>query len=141
LAASILRTREVGGWRAFAKMAAILLRSRRTRGMSIPYHPPPSRPRGDAPCGGGLIELVAMARGASHNTDVTLTDGMDASGDAPADDIGTILWKYVAFHIIRSPPKGSGMNSSQRSRCLALKAKIGSPGCRSIFCWIGVFEH
>jgi hypothetical protein len=48
------------------------------------------------------IEPVAMARETLHNTDATLTDEMESCGDTSAHKAVTILWKYVAFYIVRS---------------------------------------
>jgi hypothetical protein len=55
-----------------------------------------------APCGDTPIEPVAMAREASPSIDATLTDRTDSCGHTPADETRTILWRHVAFHIVRS---------------------------------------
>jgi hypothetical protein len=47
-----------------------------------------------------------MARETSRSTDATLTDRTDLCGDTPADETGTILWRHVAFHIVRNPNQG-----------------------------------
>jgi hypothetical protein len=68
--------------------------------------PPTTQSLEDAPCGDTPIESVAMAPGASRSTDATMTDGADLCGDTPADETGTILWRHVAFHVVRSPNQG-----------------------------------
>jgi hypothetical protein len=60
----------------------------------------------DAPCGDTAVKPVATARGASCSTDATLIDESDLGGDTPADGTGTILWRHVAFHVVRSPYQG-----------------------------------
>jgi len=61
-----------------------------------------------------------------HGTDVTSADGTDLSGDAPVDKIGTILWRHVAFHIIRSPIQGQPKELFAKIMLPRAKAKIGS---------------
>jgi hypothetical protein len=48
-----------------------------------------------------LCDPVSMARGISHSTDVILTDSIDFCGDIRADEAEIILWRYVAFYIVR----------------------------------------
>jgi hypothetical protein len=43
-----------------------------------------------------------MARGTLYGTDATLTDGTESCSDTPAHEERTILWKHVAFYIVRS---------------------------------------
>jgi hypothetical protein len=45
----------------------------------------------DALCGDTLIELVAMARGASGSTDASLTDRTNFCGDTPVYEPRTIV--------------------------------------------------
>jgi hypothetical protein len=54
------------------------------------------------PCGDTQVEPVAMARGASRSTDAILTDRTNSRGNTPADETGTLLWRHVAFYIVRS---------------------------------------
>jgi hypothetical protein len=59
-----------------------------------------------ARCGYTQVEPVAMPRGASRSTGATLTDRIDFCRDTPAYKPGTILWRYIAFRIVRSPNRG-----------------------------------